>query len=178
MSRIEFLRQETIPECVDPGNPVARVNWDKGPWDGEVDIYEWRDQKTGLPCLIVRNFRLGFLCGYVGVPASHKLYRKDWTKKSFPDLGFDINYSKGCGYYICHKPRHGEPDNIWWLGFDSGHSGDFVPGTAYLMKHLGRPELAQRHDWETYRTVAMVANKVTALARVLKDYGQNRVSKK
>jgi hypothetical protein len=32
------------------------------------------------------------------------------------------------GRAICHSPGLGEPDDVWWFGFDCAHSGDLVPG--------------------------------------------------
>ena len=29
---------------------------------------------------------------------------------------------------ICHIPDQGEPDDVWWLGFDCLHGGDLAPG--------------------------------------------------
>jgi hypothetical protein len=52
---------------------VDRDGWPRGPWDNEEDSYEWRDEDTGLPCLIIRN-SLGALCGYVGVPPWHPFH--------------------------------------------------------------------------------------------------------
>src|SRR5215510_304522 len=31
--------------------------------------------------------------------------------------------------HICHTPSPGEPDNVWWLGFDCCHLGDLYPKT-------------------------------------------------
>lgn len=28
---------------------------------------------------------------------------------------------------ICHIPSAGEPDNIWWFGFDCAHASDYAP---------------------------------------------------
>lgn len=29
---------------------------------------------------------------------------------------------------ICHIPGDGEPDDVWWFGFDCAHAGDHCPG--------------------------------------------------
>lgn len=54
---------------------VDKSTWGLGPWQEEPDKRQWLDKETGYPCLIVRNARLGFLCGYVGVPRRHPAYQ-------------------------------------------------------------------------------------------------------
>lgn len=29
---------------------------------------------------------------------------------------------------VCHLPEPGEPDRVWWFGFDCAHLGDIIPG--------------------------------------------------
>lgn len=43
---------------------VDRTGWGSGPWDNEPDRLEWKDEKTSMPCLMVRN-DMGNWCGYV-----------------------------------------------------------------------------------------------------------------
>lgn len=52
---------------------VDKSAWGDGPWQSEPDKMQWRDETTGLVCLIVRG-PLGALCGYVGVPEKHPAY--------------------------------------------------------------------------------------------------------
>ena len=42
---ITVLREERFTD---------RKGWLSGEWDNEPDLIEWRDEKTGLPCLMVR----------------------------------------------------------------------------------------------------------------------------
>jgi hypothetical protein len=110
----------------------AKPVWARGEWDEEPDRVEWADPKTGLPCLIVRG-PLGALCGYVGVPKDHPLYRV--KKEALPDLQVHggVNYAKACSFVICHAKRN---DPRWWIGFDCGHSRDLVPGFEPLMRRV------------------------------------------
>lgn len=52
---------------------LPKSEWGEGPWQHEPDKMEWRDEETGLPCLIVRG-PAGALCGYVGVAPSHPFH--------------------------------------------------------------------------------------------------------
>lgn len=122
-----------------------------GPWDHEPDKIQWSDDATGLPCLIVRG-PLGALCGYVGVPEGHPWYGVEFSAVNAEVHG-GLTYSSPCqhGGKICHVPEPGEPDNVWWLGFDCAHLGDLTPG-AYL-------------DDGTYRDVGYVTRETAHLAQ-------------
>jgi hypothetical protein len=56
---------------------VDKSSWARGPWDSEPDKRQWRDDETGLPCLIVRNHS-GAWCGYVGIGEGHPFYGKSY----------------------------------------------------------------------------------------------------
>lgn len=100
--------------------------WGEGPWLDEPDRVDFT--YAGLPCLLHRNPRMGNWCGYVAVLPGHALHGK-----SYGDDGVDVDahggltYSEACSGHICHVPEPGEPDNVWWFGFDCAHSGDLVP---------------------------------------------------
>lgn len=53
---------------------IDKSQWGDGPWQLEPDRKQWRDEATGLPCLIVRHPSMGQLCGYVGVYPGHPAY--------------------------------------------------------------------------------------------------------
>jgi len=95
----------------------------EGPWSAEPDRQEWKYK--GFPCLIVRN-HMGVLCGYVGVPSNHPYYQMNYEEIPLEVHG-GLTYSQHCRENICHKPAEGEPDDVWWLGFDCGHYGDLIP---------------------------------------------------
>lgn len=139
-----------------------RERWRAGPWNEEPDLIEWRDAVTGYPCLIVRN-DFGALCGYVGLPPEHPLHGKDYDDANV-DVHGGLTYANACGGDICHMPRTGESDDVWWLGFDCAHSGDLVPGLTMLAGTAGFKERA----WETYKNVDYVEERVTSLAEQLK----------
>jgi len=111
---------------------VDRTGWPPGAWDNEPDRDEWRAH--GFPCLIVRN-RYGALCGYVGLPPGHPLHGKDYSDDETADLDVHggLTYANACAGHICHVPREGEPAEVWWLGFDCGHSCDIQPGMVAML---------------------------------------------
>lgn len=175
---------------------MDKSKWNRGPWDSEPDKKQWQDEATGLPCLIVRN-RMGALCGYVGVPESHPLFKVDDSTVTTVDpeavLRAATEYRKGVieDLYgdelaarsmspssifdvhggltfaglchegaeecqgICHKPSPGEPEHVWWFGFDCAHSGDEMP--------------AHPREWSDgmYRDFDYVTENCQSLARQL-----------
>ena len=65
MKRIEYFTQD-------------KSEWEDGAWQTEPDKIQYMDEEFGFPCLILRN-QLGALCGYVGVPSTHKAFEQDYN---------------------------------------------------------------------------------------------------
>ena len=152
----------------------------QGPWTDEPDRIAWRDAKTGLDCLVLRQAD-GTMSGYVAVPPSHPLsgYRYDAVPaeiRSTPHRG--LHYSAACSrrgpeaISICHidvvpqgraaptLEHMSEGADAWWFGFDTDHPGDLVPkGPA--------PNL-HREEGEVYRDLNYVAAETIKLAAALK----------
>ena len=131
---------------------IDRSTWGRGPWDDEPDRVEF--EHAGLPCLLKRN-RGGVWCGYAAVPPDHP-----WHGTHYDEVPVDVHggltYADACRGSICHVPQPGEPDNVWWFGFDSGHVGDVIPA------------LPQVTEWtDDYRDMAYVRAETTRLAEQL-----------
>lgn len=145
---------------------IDKSSWPRGAWDSEPDKRQWLDEATGLPCLIVRNGpELGALCGYVGVPKGHPAHGKEYDDVSV-DVHGGLTFASGCSHgaedrEICHKVEPGEPDDVWWLGFDCAHLGDVCPG----MQRYAR--LSYGHD--TYKDFDYVVREVQRLAKQLSE---------
>jgi len=115
------------------GGLIDRTGWESGPWDDEPDRAEWVDETTGYPCLAKRN-HFGVWCGYVAVPPGHPLHGAGYDT---PDVSVHggLTYAAPCQAHgpddadsaICHVPDPGEPEDVWWLGFDCGHWNDYHP---------------------------------------------------
>lgn len=140
---------------------VDRSKWpqQEGSWKDEPDKIQWQDEETGLPCLIVRG-PSGALCGYVGVDESHPAHGKGYEEVDVAVHG-GLTFADRCaesadGRGICHIPTPGEPEHVWWLGFDCAHYGDVCP--AY-----------ESGLWDgCYKELAYVEHEVRGLARQLK----------
>jgi hypothetical protein len=131
-----------------------------GPWCEEPDRIEWRYK--GVPCLIVRN-PMGALCGYAGVAPGHPLFEKHYD---VPDVNVHggLTFADTCheGEVICHTPLAGEPEKVWWFGFDCAHYRDFLPGTQLIFTRVGSPRMQLPE--EVYRDVPYVRTEVESLA--------------
>lgn len=146
---MKILRQEQSATLA-----ARKRTWPVGPWHHEPDKIEWRDEVTGLPCLIVRG-STGVLCGYVGVDRAHPLYGVEYDDPRVDTIAVHggLTYANMCQGKICHAPLPGEPREVWWFGFDCGHACDVMP---IMPMPMGQ-----------YRDVAYVEEQVTQLARVL-----------
>lgn len=138
---------------------MDKSKWGKGPWLSEPDKAQWIDPATGLQCLIVRKC-LGFLCGYVGIPAKHPYFGRDHD-----DVDVSVHGGMTFGNYYCPGQKDdpvirsvdcSEDSRIWWIGFDCAHCDDYIPSS--LRKWKG-----------TYRNFNYVLGEVTKLARQLKE---------
>lgn len=148
-----------------------RAKWPPGPWTAEPDRVDWKSS-VGYPCFIKRNI-LGAWCGYVGLTEGHPAYGHDYTRKyeKLPDGDDDferpidgpldmiqvhggVTYGDKCSGLICHVAAPGEPDQLWWIGFDCNHGFDDAPGIGAC---LGE-----------YRDVAYAREETNLLALQLK----------
>lgn len=143
---------------------VEKSKWPRGQWDREPDKAQWTDEVTGLPCLMHRNDG-GALCGYVGVPEGHPSFGKAYDDVD-TDVHGGLNFASLCGeldeqngHGICHVPAEGEPEKVWWFGFDCAHFQDLCPG--YDADGGG-----------LYRNFSFVKRECASLAQQLADYGK------
>ena len=155
-----------------------KSKWSRGEWDNEPDKAQWTDEKTGLPCLIVRG-PAGALCGYVGVAEGHRFFAKEYSScikdppceescyEHSPGAALDVHggitFSDFCAedreQGICHIPAEGEPARVYWFGFDCAHSGDVSP------KYDGK--YGRIAEFESYKPLQYVKNQCAELARQL-----------
>jgi len=147
----------------------AALGWPSGPWDRETDKVQWTDASTGLPCLAVRHWCRGNWCGYVGIPPEHPLYGKLYSEDGVDfDVHGGITFADKCrpgetdAQGICHTPAPGEPEHVWWFGFDCSHAWDFSPQDVKDEAERGYPFTIQSD--QHYRTLAYVQQQCAELA--------------
>ena len=162
-----------------------RTGWGAGPWDSEPDKVVWVDEATNLDCMAKRN-HMGAWCGYVGVPEGHPAFQQPYDDVHVDTHG-GLTYANHCSGSICHDALPGRPHEVWWLGFDCNHGGDFAP---YSNKYVGDPVLGkyypQPYDHkkallgaknhpdapflvDIYRPLRYAQDQVTELAKQLKE---------
>jgi hypothetical protein len=147
-----------------------RTQWGTGAWDNEPDKVQWTDTATGLPCLIHRNY-IGSWCGYVGVSPDLLTYLNVDDLDELPlAVHGGITFTNTClvhpnatnGEGICHVPEPGEPDSVFWFGFDCAHYMDLGPADVGVNNI---------HIWSAagrvYRDMAYVKAECESLAKQL-----------
>ena len=155
-------------ETIEYRNVVDKSEWLRGPWDDEPDKKQWKDETTGLPCLIVRG-PSGALCGYVGVTEGHPFFQRNYSDLDLEAHG-GLTFASSCMHerpgigkerLVCHIPEDEESDNVWWLGFDCAHYMDLCPAHGADRWSSG--------GMEKYRDFAYVTQQVTNLARQIEE---------
>lgn len=135
---------------------MDKDGWGPGPWRDEPDKLQY--ELDGMPCLIKRN-RMGALCGYVGVTEGHPFFGKgcdDCDVRVHGGLTYaDFRQDGDEARAICHVP--GEPDRVWWLGFDCSHAWDLCPAHNGLYS-----------DSEVYRDIDYVKDEIAGMVEQLK----------
>jgi hypothetical protein len=159
-----FPDHETTEHIVD------RAGWVPGPWDQEPDKVQWRTA-CGLPGLVVRN-SMGALCGYAAVPPGHPLHGLGYDHiEDEIDVHGGLTYSDRCmtSGPVCHVPEPGEPDDVWWFGFDCGHYQDLIPRMQASLTQTpdGRSIAERLVRYASYRPLAYVQAEVERLASQL-----------
>ncbi len=164
---VRWLRDESSERAMlNASKGYGREQWGEGPWQDEPDIAEWRAPGGKLPRLALRGPH-GSWCGYVGVPEGHPMHGKGWEDSEALDVHGGITYGSECSGDICHQPREGEPEHVWWLGFDCSHAWDYSPGLHALLRSLPGGDRLREH--ETYRDLGYVIGEVEKLARQLEE---------
>lgn len=142
-----------------------------GPWHAEPDHVDFEHE--GLSCILHRG-PSGAWCGYVAVPPSHPWHGKGYDDVRSADGDWvsvhgGLTYADKCQGSICHVAKPGEPDDVWWLGFDCAHHLDL--GFWDLADMGGRPSRVDHPElgWvSSYRSVDYVRRETLKLAEQAK----------
>lgn len=78
---------------------------------------------------------------------------KEWEKERDD---YDAWAARATSRFICHVAALGEPDPVWWLGFDCAHSGDLSPSYGHLRRYSSD---------ETYKPISFVEMECRSLAK-------------
>ena len=120
-------------------------------WDREPD--EVVVSAMGLPCMMRRG-PLRNWCGYIGVPAQHFLYGKEYDEY-IPELKQSMGSFFRVHGGITFSGFIGEERELRWIGFDCAHLGDAIP--AYY-------ERVPSDMWGAYKNIEYVKQECLNLA--------------
>jgi hypothetical protein len=145
-----------------------------GEWIDELDRLEF--VHAGFQCLLVRNPTLFHWCGYVGIPPGHPHFGKDYDDidDTVLEVHGGVTYADSCRGAVCHIPKLGEEENLFWIGFDCAHAGDLVPGMNMNLSEIHKlmPETLTNNvvdiKAERYRSQYWVIEETKELAEQLK----------
>jgi hypothetical protein len=95
-------------------------------------------------------------------------YSLHHTPEALINVHGGLTYSGSCRGAICHVPQPGEPDPVWWFGFDCSHAWDVTPGMDAALRKAGSrlPDMGLRDS--VYRDAAYVRLEVERLAEQLR----------
>ena len=148
--------------AVSPGHPLHGVQCDQECEALKAQLEQRMNEPLGnAPGLMLM---IGALTGSVGAR---------------PDCAINVHggltYSDACqaGGKICHVPREGEPETVWWFGFDCAHCNDYsrmdskrFEGTENASFMCEPPN--RWNSTTTYRSVNYVRGEVERLAEQLR----------
>jgi hypothetical protein len=114
---------------------IYKGDWPQGEWQRENDIYIWRQTINDYDyyCLIARMTFSGSLNGYVGVEKKHFLFNQGYSCNPLVDIVVHggLTYSGFSDIKIQlineHLVNEMNDNDLWWFGFDTGHSSDYLP---------------------------------------------------
>lgn len=135
--------------------PNAEKPLPDGPWCDEPDREEGR--ALGLPYILNRG-PVGAWCGYVGVPPGHPWHGKHYDDIDDAQVHGGLTYANACHGHICHVPKPGDADDVWWLGFDCGHYLDEVPAYSEELR------MCLKREGMVYRDIGYVRRETRNLA--------------
>lgn len=143
-------------------------NFPPGKWLSEPDICFWERE---LPCLAIRDMKLGIWKGFVAIAESHPFYGKP-IEELFKLPGileiFGAVYGGLCGVGRLVLPKYKEfAKDHWWLGIETSHGEDLFP----LVKlDTSDPNMAKMTSNQTYKDLRFMRREVNKLSRVVSKY--------
>lgn len=146
-----------------------------GPWNNEPNKVYFKEY--GFDCMVKRQGNLGFLCGYVGVTKEHPLFNVHYSNDEYIEVHSHahggITFSELCVDNICHPGKN----KVFWIGFDCGHFGDYIPkitpkmyGNVPYNDHLKKIMCIPQEEIlkEYYKDIEYVKEACKDLARYLR----------
>lgn len=122
-------------------------------------LYGYEIREVTAHCVVSRASVMNHLCGYVGLPKQHHLYKADGWE-------MDIEVHGGITFSNFWKKREGFKRKYWYIGFDAGHYMDYIPGLVETLERIGGSSRFFR-DYNVYRNMAYMTDETMLLARQL-----------
>lgn len=171
---------------------IDKSAWVRGEWDSEADLDNFKTA-NGLDGAIIRVSHSGALCGYVGIPADHPWYGKEYGAEVVPSgaqLARTIDIEKisvislFCGAASGDNPADGTRidclidvhGGLTYSGAGHAEYGE-NPALWYFgfdCAHSGDlcPAMDRAYQGDSYRNMSYVRSEVESLAKQLAEVAQ------
>lgn len=151
---------------------IPKSDWGSGPWLSEKDELFWEDK--GYGCLILRSPVTGCLNGYIAIGPEHPWYN---LEKEDIDANVHGGFTyKGANYKVADI-GHPSYDHLGyiviWLGFDTGHTFDYMPAIAAYLTTV-KAEFNEWQERRNYKTWDYVKEELYELVRQAEEAGWER----
>lgn len=143
-------------------------NFPPGKWQSEPDLCYWERE---LPCLAIRDMKLGVWKGFVAIGDSHPFHGKS-IEELFKLPGilkiFGAVHGGLCGAGHLLIPKYKEfAKNHWWIGIEASHGEDLMP---LLKLDTSDPNMAKMTSNQTYKDLRFMRREINKLSRVISQY--------
>ena len=132
--------------------------------------------EEGYPAA-VRFSGLGYRLGYVGIPPTHKLYKKDLRELEnikchhgldFSSTQFNDNERKN---YPTKDPKY---DDYWFLGFCADHCWDAQDVDGYKRLYGEEPFEVISYEYQIIRTLDFMVDSCNSISKQLEELNTKR----
>ena len=105
---------------------------------------------AGFTCMVMRHTDLGTYNGYVGLPKGHPYWGKAYDEIPV-DVHGGLTFGEQGKWFKERGYLWPNPD-LWWMGFDTAHAGDYIPAWG---EELGGGLTSEPvHYWTLKKVVA------------------------
>ncbi len=131
----------------------------------------------GYPA-VVRFNQFGCRVAYVGVPPTHKLYKKDCRYldniKCHGTLDFSSTQFNNGGLknYPAKDPKY---DDYWFFGFCADHCWDAQDVEGYKRLHGEEPFKMTKYEYQIIRTLDFMVNNCNSISKQLKGKQDEKI---
>lgn len=148
---------------------LDKAHFPKGVWCSEPDLCSWQYQE--LPCLAIRDMKLGMWRGLVGLDALHPFYSKSIENILENKAGMELFLSiygglSSAGKLPAKYKEHGK--QLWWIGIETAGGQDLLPLLKLDESDLEVKKVIGKQTYKDFRFIRLETNKLAKYLRKVK----------